>query len=179
EFLIRYDPQIPLALVGDPLRLGQVLANLCANAVKFTEQGEVELSFRAVSSTATAVTVEASIRDTGIGMEPDVQAKLFQKFTQADSSTTRRFGGTGLGLAICKELVELMGGRIWVEHSRVGLGTTIRFTVPLQVDTQAASSRTVAESVGTLLAGVRVLVADDNAPARQIVADMLRVLHVD
>jgi signal transduction histidine kinase/CheY-like chemotaxis protein/HPt (histidine-containing phosphotransfer) domain-containing protein len=179
EFLIRYDPQVPRALVGDPLRLGQVLANLCANAVKFTEQGEVELSFRALTSTAADVTVEASIRDTGIGMEPEVQAKLFQKFTQADSSTTRRFGGTGLGLAICKELVELMGGRIWVERSQLGQGTTISFTVPLQVDTQLASAPTSSQAVGTLLAGVRVLVVDDNAPARQIVADMLQVLHVE
>ena len=179
EFLIRYDPQIPRALVGDPLRLGQVLANLCANAVKFTDKGEVELSFRAVTSTATDVTVEVSIRDTGIGMEPEVQEKLFQKFTQADGSTTRRFGGTGLGLAICKELVELMGGRIWVERSQLAQGTTICFTVPLKVDTQLASAPTSLQAVGTLLAGVRVLVVDDNGPARQIVTDMLQVLHVE
>jgi signal transduction histidine kinase/DNA-binding response OmpR family regulator len=178
EFLIRYDPQVPASLIGDPLRLGQVLANLCSNAVKFTEQGEVELSFRALTRTDTEVTVEACVRDTGIGMEPEVQAKLFQKFTQADGSTTRRFGGTGLGLAICKELVELMGGRIWVERSQPGQGTTICFTVPLQVDTQLAPSPARLQSVGTMLAGVRVLVVDDNAPARQIVADMLQVLHV-
>ena len=179
EFLIRYDPQIPRALVGDPLRLGQVLANLCSNAVKFTEKGEVELSFHALTSTATGVTVEVSIRDTGIGMEPEVQAKLFQKFTQADGSTTRRFGGTGLGLAICKELVELMGGRVWVERSQPGQGTTVCFTVPLQLDTQLAATPSSLQAVGTLLAGVRVLVVDDNAPARQIVADMLQVLHVE
>jgi signal transduction histidine kinase/DNA-binding response OmpR family regulator/HPt (histidine-containing phosphotransfer) domain-containing protein len=180
EFLIRYDPQVPAALVGDPLRLGQVLANLCSNAVKFTEQGEVELSFRALTRTATEVTVEACVRDTGIGMEPDVQSKLFQKFTQADGSTTRRFGGTGLGLAICKELVELMGGRIWVERSMPGQGTTICFNVPLQVDVQrAAPAATELQEVGKLLQGVHVLVVDDNGPARQIVADMLQVLHVE
>jgi signal transduction histidine kinase/DNA-binding response OmpR family regulator/HPt (histidine-containing phosphotransfer) domain-containing protein len=180
EFLIRYDPQIPRALVGDPLRLGQVLANLCSNSVKFTERGEVELSFRALTSTATDVTVEVSVRDTGIGMEPEVQAKLFQKFTQADGSTTRRFGGTGLGLAICKELVELMGGRIWVERSQPGEGTTICFTAPLQVDVRLASTPAAGpQEVGTLLEGVRVLVVDDNAPARQILADMLQVLRAD
>ena len=180
EFLIRYDPQIPRALVGDPLRLGQVLANLCSNAVKFTEHGEVELSFRALANTATGVTVEASIRDTGIGMEPHVQAKLFQKFTQADDSTTRRFGGTGLGLAICKELVELMGGRIWVERSQPQQGTTVCFTVPFQMDTQLASTPPAGmPAAGTLLEGVRVLVVDDNAPARQTIADMLQVLRVE
>jgi signal transduction histidine kinase/DNA-binding response OmpR family regulator/HPt (histidine-containing phosphotransfer) domain-containing protein len=180
EFLIRYDPQLPAALVGDPLRLGQVLANLCTNAVKFTERGEVELSFRALASTASEVTVEACVRDTGIGMEPEVQARLFQKFTQADGSTTRRFGGTGLGLAICKELVELMGGRIWVESSNPGQGTTIRFSVPLRIDVQRPSpAADNLQEVGKLLQGVRMLVVDDNGPARQIVAEMLQVLHVE
>ncbi|PKO63579.1 MAG: sensor protein barA, partial [Betaproteobacteria bacterium HGW-Betaproteobacteria-17] len=112
EFLIRHDVAIPAALVGDPLRLGQVLVNLCGNALKFTEKGEVELALRCIGA-AGAVTLQACVRDTGIGMTQAVQDTLFEKFNQADQSITRRFGGTGLGLAISKNLIELMGGRIW------------------------------------------------------------------
>ena len=180
EFLIRYDPAMPRGLVGDPLRIGQVLLNLCGNAIKFTEQGEVELSFRSVASSATAVTVEMAVRDTGIGMSAQVQQGLFAKFSQADQSTTRRFGGTGLGLAISKELIELMGGRIWVERSQPGQGSTLCFSLNLALaapDAQAPAA--LVDPVGPLLQGIRVLVVDDNGPACDILAGMLRVLQLE
>jgi C4-dicarboxylate-specific signal transduction histidine kinase len=155
--------------------MGQVLLNLCNNAVKFTEQGEVELAFRALSSTDDDLTVQVYVRDSGIGMTPAVQQKLFEKFTQADQTTTRRFGGTGLGLAISRQLVELMGGRIWVEDSQPGRGTTICFTVQLKIARQAqVRQRELVEQVGPMLAGIRVLVVDDNEASREIMAEMLR-----
>jgi PAS domain S-box-containing protein len=124
------DPAIPSILIGDPLRLGQILINLGNNAVKFTEQGEIVVKVRLVETKATQMMLQFSISDTGIGLSPEQQARLFQSFSQADNSTTRRFGGTGLGLAICKRLTELMGGRIWVD-SAVGKGSVFHFTVRL------------------------------------------------
>ncbi|MES2320206.1 MAG: response regulator [Pseudomonadota bacterium] len=180
EFLIRYDPGMPAALMGDPLRIGQVLLNLCGNAIKFTEQGEVELSFRMLPTGTAEVGIEITVRDTGIGMSEEVQQGLFAKFTQADQSTTRRFGGTGLGLAISRELVELMGGRIWLERSQPGQGSTLCFTLTLALPAPGSfATGALADPVGPLLKGVRVLVVDDNAPAGEILADMLRVLQVD
>ena len=180
EFLIRYDPAIPPRLVGDPLRLGQVLLNLCGNAVKFTERGEVELAFRHLETTAEGIDVQVSVRDSGIGMTPEVQSHLFEKFTQADQTTTRRFGGTGLGLAICRNLVEMMGGRIWVEESAPGSGTTMCFTVRLQEAQQSQLRQMeLLEQAGPLLRGVRVLVVDDNEVSREILAEMLRFFHLE
>ena len=124
------DPAIPSTLIGDPLRLGQILINLGNNAVKFTEQGEIIVKVRLLEMKATRMMLQFSISDTGLGLSPEQQAKLFQSFSQADSSTTRRFGGTGLGLAISKRLTELMGGRIWVD-STVGKGSVFHFTVQL------------------------------------------------
>jgi two-component system, sensor histidine kinase and response regulator len=178
EFLIRYDATLPPLLVGDPLRLGQVLLNLCGNAVKFTGQGEVELAFRTLSANSDALTMQVCVRDSGIGMTPAAQAKLFEKFSQADQTTTRRFGGTGLGLAISKNLVELMGGRIWVEDSQPGKGTTICFTVQLQI-ARHVPRNDLLEQVGPLLDGIRVLVVDDNQVSREILADMLRAIHLE
>lgn len=180
EFLIRYDPSIPTPLIGDPLRLGQILLNLCSNAVKFTEQGEVELAFRRLDGSETEIVIQICVRDSGIGMTPEVQRKLFEKFTQADQSTTRRFGGTGLGLAISKNLAELMGGRIWVEESLPGKGTTICFTVRLPIARAAqAHRRVLIEEAGPLLKGIRVLVVDDNEVSRDILAELLRFFHLD
>jgi signal transduction histidine kinase/CheY-like chemotaxis protein/HPt (histidine-containing phosphotransfer) domain-containing protein len=180
EFLIRYDPSIPRHLVGDPLRLGQVLLNLCSNSVKFTERGEVELALRCLDVTDGEIVLQVCVRDSGIGMSPDVQHKLFEKFTQADQSTTRRFGGTGLGLAICKNLVELMGGRIWVEDSQPGKGTTICFTVRLPIARQAqAHQRQLVDEAGPLLKGVRALVVDDNEVSLSILSELLSYFHLD
>jgi two-component system, sensor histidine kinase and response regulator len=179
EFLVRYDMAIPPVLMGDPLRLGQVLLNLCGNAVKFTDHGEVELSFRSLTTKETDFAMQVCVRDSGIGMSPEQQGRMFQKFTQADQSTTRRFGGTGLGLAISKNLVELMGGRIWVEDSQPGRGTTLCFTVQLKIAQQAASRSDLVEQAGPLLQGLRVLVVDDNEVSREILAEMLRYFHLD
>lgn len=180
ELLTRYDPMIPPVLIGDPHRLEQVLLNLCTNAIKFTDSGEVELAVKLQSQTETHATVQFSVRDTGIGMAPDVQAKLFQKFSQADQSTTRRFGGTGLGLAISKLVMDLMGGRIWLVESQPGKGSLFRGTVTLMVSTRVqASQQALSEKVGPLLHGTRMLVVDDNAAAREIVAGMLRQFRIE
>ena len=180
EFLIRYDVNIPSTLMGDPLRLKQVLLNLCGNAIKFTEQGEVELGFRMLSNKDNVVTLQISVRDTGMGMTPDMQGRLFQKFTQADQSTTRRFGGTGLGLAICKYLVESMGGRIWVEDTQPDKGTTICCTVQMQIALEAEARRyELYAQTGPLLKGIKVLLVDDNEVSREILAEMLRFFQLD
>jgi signal transduction histidine kinase/DNA-binding response OmpR family regulator len=180
EFLIRYDVAIPPVLIGDPLRLGQILLNLCGNAVKFTEQGEVELGFSCLAASESELTMQVYVRDSGIGIAPEIQHSLFEKFTQADQSTTRRFGGTGLGLAISKNLVELMGGRIWIEDSQPGKGTTICFTVQLKIAPKAqARYRALAEQAGALLKGIRILAVDDNEVSREIIAGILRHFHVE
>ena len=179
RFLVRHDAAIPPLLVGDPLRLGQVLLNLCGNAVKFTERGEVELGFRGLAIGETDLTLQVCVRDSGIGMGPETVRRLFEKFTQADQSTTRRFGGTGLGLAISKQLVELMGGRIWVEDSAPGKGTTLCFTVKLGIARQDGRARELLDQAGPLLEGRRVLVVDDNEVAREITAQTLRHFRLD
>ena len=127
EFLVHVAPGIPEHLLGDPVRLAQILTNCVNNAVKFTERGEIRVNIEQLERTGDKVQLKCSVRDTGIGMTPEQSAKLFQPFTQADMSTTRKHGGTGLGLTICRRLVELMGGRIWLE-SEPGVGTTFYFT---------------------------------------------------
>jgi two-component system sensor histidine kinase RpfC len=131
EIVVSIMPEVPPALRGDPHHLRQVLVNLVGNALKFTEKGNVTVHVSAQSETAEQVRLKFSIRDTGIGIPPEAQAKIFESFTQADQSTTRRFGGTGLGTTIAKQLVELMGGRIGLE-SAVGLGSTFWFELPFE-----------------------------------------------
>jgi PAS domain S-box-containing protein len=131
EFLFDCDPRIPAVLVGDPLRLGQILINLASNAVKFTERGQVIIRSRLLQNEGTTVRVRFEVQDTGIGLAAEEQERLFQAFTQADTSTTRKFGGTGLGLAICRRLVGLMEGEIGVE-SEPGKGSTFWFDACLQ-----------------------------------------------
>ncbi|HTS65851.1 MAG TPA: ATP-binding protein, partial [Candidatus Acidoferrales bacterium] len=169
EFLIAAQPDIPPHLVGDPLRLGQILINLVNNAVKFTERGEVVVAAAVEEAEPERVKLKFSVRDTGIGMTPEQTARLFQAFSQADTSTTRKFGGTGLGLSISKRLVEMMGGNIWVE-SESGAGSTFHFTAWFGIGAApAARQRFVPD-----LAGIRVLVVDDNPQAREILSDALR-----
>jgi signal transduction histidine kinase/CheY-like chemotaxis protein/HAMP domain-containing protein len=168
EFLVHVAPQIPEHLKGDPLRIGQILTNLVNNAVKFTEQGEIRVTIELVERTGEKVQLKCAVRDTGIGMTAEQSARLFQPFTQADMSTTRKHGGTGLGLTICRRLVELMGGRIWLE-SLPGVGTTVYFTVWLGVGAATGSGRIVPEKLSHL----RVLVVDDNAAAREILQEPL------
>jgi signal transduction histidine kinase/DNA-binding response OmpR family regulator/HPt (histidine-containing phosphotransfer) domain-containing protein len=180
EFLISYTPNLPYMLIGDPLRLGQVLLNLCSNAIKFTEKGEVEVSLTRLNSTESKLTLQISVRDTGIGMTREVQSHLFQKFSQADQATTRVFGGTGLGLAICKHLTELMGGRIWIEDSQPGNGTTICCTIQCQIAEKFEHSRREREEcVIPLLKGMSALVVDDNKASQQIITDLLHTFHID
>lgn len=171
ELLFCLDADVPQALVGDPLRLGQVLINLGNNAVKFTQQGEVVVSVRLHASAAGQATLVFEVRDTGIGMTAEQLSRLFQSFSQADASTTRRYGGTGLGLAISKELVELMGGQISVESTH-GTGSVFRFTVPVGLQEQAAPEPAAPCDWG----GQRALVVDDNHSAREVHRTMLQHL---
>ena len=168
EFLFHAAADIPEQLVGDPIRLGQILTNCVNNAVKFTERGEIRVTIDLVERTGEKVKLKFAVRDTGIGMTPEQSAKLFQPFTQADMSTTRKHGGTGLGLTISRRLVELMGGQIWLE-SEAGVGTTFYFTVWLGAGAAMASRKVVPDRLGRL----RVLVVDDNAAAREILHEPL------
>jgi Signal transduction histidine kinase len=180
EFLIRHDANIPPILIGDPLRLGQILLNLCGNAVKFTEHGEVELAFHCLGITESELNMQISVRDSGIGMTQEQQDKLFQKFTQADQSTTRHYGGTGLGLAICKNLVDMMNGRIWIEKTQLGKGTTICCTLTFNIGQKLRTRRSeLLEQVGPLLQDIRVLVVDDNALSREILTELLHFFRID
>src|SRR5262249_40767326 len=158
ELACRVDDKLPSAVRGDPYRLRQVLTNLIANAVKFTDRGEVLVDVQRQDKT----TIRFSVHDTGIGIPEHARDRLFQAFEQADGSTTRRFGGTGLGLAISRSLVQLMGGDIGVE-STAGEGSTFWFTLPLTVATSLPPVPTPAG-----LKGKRVIVVDDNVTNREI-----------
>ncbi|WP_186453778.1 response regulator [Denitratisoma sp. DHT3] len=170
ELLFDAAQDVPTALVGDPLRLGQVLINLGNNAVKFTETGEIVVGVEKAAEDAGAVELHFWVRDTGIGMTPEQCGKVFQSFSQADSSTTRKYGGTGLGLTISRNLVEMMDGRIWVE-SEYGKGTTFHFQARFGLQAEPMPRRMFRADE---LFGVRVLVVDDNAAAREILATMVK-----
>jgi PAS domain S-box-containing protein len=136
ELAYHVEPDVPLTVVGDPGRLQQILVNLLGNSIKFTECGEVRLQVEKVSEDAEGAVLRFSVTDTGVGIPPEKQQVIFQAFTQADSSSTRRFGGTGLGLAITSQLVGMMGGRIWLE-SKVGQGSAFHFTLRIGLNKQA------------------------------------------
>jgi len=167
ELLVFVDPAVPAHLIGDSTRLRQVLINLVSNSIKFTESGEVVVKVEKLASESGMVQLQFSVADTGIGIAPDVLPLLFNSFTQADSSTSRKYGGAGLGLAICKTLVEAMGGRIWVNSSS-GKGSTFVFTL------------VVGETVGIaddidlgVLDGLKALVVDDNTTNLKILIKQL------
>ncbi|MCP9470702.1 MAG: response regulator [Nitrospira sp.] len=160
---------VPIALRGDPARLRQVLTNLIGNAVKFTQQGEVSLRVFLEEDSPDRATIRFDVTDSGIGIPPDTQAKLFRPFVQGDSSTTRRYGGTGLGLMISKQLIELMGGHITVT-SAVGRGSTFRCTA--RFAKQADSPQAIAPSDD--LAGRRVLIVDDHESSRRVLREFTR-----
>jgi len=176
-------PELPRAIWGDATRIRQVLVNLAGNALKFTERGEVEI---ALGLEAERV-LHVSVRDTGIGIPPERMDMIFQPFTQADASTTRRYGGTGLGLVICRRLVEMMGGRLWVE-SRQGEGSTFHFTLPFELADEEAlpidsrilleedQSGSAAGPPGPAAGPLRILIAEDNAINQKLVAILLRRL---
>jgi CheY-like chemotaxis protein len=162
DMLTYVDPNVPLVVIGDALRLGQILTNLLGNAVKFTPTGSVTVLVTCEQDDGDRVTVKFAIRDTGIGIDPDVRTHLFEPFRQADMSTTRRFGGTGLGLAISRQLVQLMKGQIGVE-SEPGFGSTFYFTVPF-----IRSRSTATRAPLTDLRGSRILVVEDDENAQEI-----------
>ncbi|NDD30225.1 MAG: response regulator, partial [Proteobacteria bacterium] len=169
EFIFDTDAAIPTTLRGDPLRLGQVLINLVNNAIKFTEQGEVLVRVELLDSDDSHVTLYFSVRDSGIGLTPLQQESLFQAFSQADTSSTRRYGGTGLGLAISKRLVELMSGDIAVE-SAPGEGSVFSFAATFERATRASKIMRTFE-------GLRMLVVDDTPSAREALSNIVRVFQ--
>jgi two-component system sensor histidine kinase/response regulator len=168
EFLAEVPPSMPQSLVGDPLRLGQVLTNLVNNAVKFTENGEIRLKAELLDQVDDTCLLRFSVHDTGQGMTAEEAARLFQPFTQADMSTTRKHGGTGLGLTISRRLVELMGGEISLQ-STPGQGSVFAFTIRARLGQAKGSGKVVPERLRRLNA----LVVDDNPAAREIVRELL------
>lgn len=175
EFLLDIDPKVPIGLIGDPLRIGQVLVNLCGNAVKFTESGEIVVSACVEEQNNDQATIRFSVKDSGIGIAKEKIEHLFQAFSQADSSITRQFGGTGLGLSISKQLVELMGGKL-VVNSTEGQGSEFSFTIQCRL--QEAKMRDISEPISAL-SGKRALIVDDNDSARSILLTLLNAMHFD
>ncbi len=175
EIACNLRPGVPVGVIGDNTRLRQILVNLVSNAIKFTEQGEVELTVDTESFVNGDVVLHFKVRDTGIGIPEDKVNKIFEAFEQAETSRRRRYGGTGLGLAISRRLVEAMGGQIWVE-SIPGVGSTFHFTVRLGVvPTSPEQPQLVAPP---LLHGLRVLVVDDNHTNRRILGEILEGWHL-
>jgi len=175
EILFATPPNVPLSLIGDPLRLGQILLNLTNNAIKFTEKGEIVVSTELLHKDDDRATLRFAVRDTGIGMTAEQAAGLFQPFTQADSSTTRKYGGTGLGLTISKRLVEMMDGDIRVE-SEPGQGSTFIFHAVFGLASQEIEKRS--QMAGTLQ-GMRALVVDDSATSQNIFKETLESFSLE
>lgn len=170
EFILDVDPDVPSFLKGDPGRLKQILVNLAGNAVKFTEKGEVSIYSHFVSGDKDKAFLRFEVRDSGIGIHEDRLNLIFESFSQADTSTTRRFGGTGLGLTISKRLAEMMGGEIGV-HSEVGKGSTFWFTASFEKQPEDTVRMRMPEGN---LEGVKILVVDDNATSRKLLTTILR-----
>jgi len=176
ELLVDAPPVGVVRLVGDALRLEQVLVNLTGNAIKFTAAGKVELRIEVAGCEGEQVHLRFCVRDSGIGIADEMREAIFSPFTQADDSTTRRFGGTGLGLSICRQLVHLMGGELSVE-SRLGVGSAFRFTIPLRLlpeEPASADEAPPAARAGRALQDIRVLVVDDNDINRDVAGQILR-----
>ena len=169
NLLLYIEPNIPLALIGDPGRLRQIIINLAGNAIKFTERGEVLVSVVQEGLTQKDVTLHFSVRDTGIGIPEEKQAGIFDSFTQADSSVTRKYGGTGLGTTISRKLVEMMGGKIWVE-SKLGAGSNFHFVISLML--QEGAGHHAHEQMADM-SRFRALIVDDNPTNRWIMKVML------
>jgi two-component system, sensor histidine kinase and response regulator len=171
ELAYEVSSEVPDAVVGDPGRIRQIIVNLVGNAIKFTARGEVVISVTRAEGEDEEALLHFTVTDTGIGIQKEQQKRIFESFTQADASSTRRFGGTGLGLTISARLVELMGGRIWVE-SEYGRGSVFHFTVRLGLQ-KGPLVRRVPEKLANL-AGLRVLVVDDNTTNRRILDEVLK-----
>ncbi len=182
ELKLNFETELPAQLIGDSTKIRQVLVNLVGNAIKFTQSGEVDFS---IDETDDLKFIKFSVKDTGIGIQKEEINRLFQSFTQLDSSTTRKFGGTGLGLAICKSLVEMMGGQIWVESS-FGKGSTFYFTIPRLVDESVveeshvfiAEKNEIKIHENQALSSLRVLLAEDNLVNQQVGILILKSMGV-
>jgi CheY-like chemotaxis protein/anti-sigma regulatory factor (Ser/Thr protein kinase) len=169
-------PDVPACVAGDPLRLRQIITNLLGNAIKFTSAGEVVVRVRLAQAGIDDVVLGVEVSDTGVGIPHEAQSRVFEAFSQADDSTTRRFGGTGLGLSIVRQLVELMGGSIRVE-SEPGRGSTFAFTLRLGLADEAACPVPAATAVG--LSGRKILIVDDNATNREILSHQCAAAGLD
>lgn len=176
ELLVDVQPEVPDSLLGDGTRIQQILLNFGSNAVKFTSDGEVMMRVKVLHENGERVALRFEVSDTGLGIAPEDQERLFRAFTQADSSTTRRYGGTGLGLTICRQLVELMGGRLGLE-SAPGQGSTFWFELSLRRAQDAPSARKSGDT--RTLSGQRALIVDDNATNRRILRQQLRSWGVE
>ncbi|MGD9158827.1 MAG: ATP-binding protein, partial [Desulfobacteraceae bacterium] len=174
EFIITIDDDVPQGLVGDPLRLEQILVNLAGNAVKFTEKGEVVIAIGVTEKKWNKAALSFSVKDTGIGLDDKHQKRLFKAFSQADTSTTRKFGGTGLGLVICKRLVNMMGGDITME-SKLGIGSTFSFTAIFGRHNRKQKVSLLEENFKEM----RALVVDDNQTARKNIRYILESFKFD
>jgi signal transduction histidine kinase/CheY-like chemotaxis protein len=174
ELVVDIHPSVPRWIFGDVTRLRQILVNLVSNAVKFTASGEVVLIVQPFPDNTETPCIHFAVRDTGCGIPADRLDRLFRSFSQVDTSTTRKYGGTGLGLAISKRLTELMGGTIWVQ-SEIGKGSVFQFTIPQKV----APPQELAPVVGTNWSGKRILVVDDNATNRRILATQILKWQLD
>ena len=182
DLQFRIDPDTPRALLGDPLRLGQVLVNLIGNAIKFTATGQITVTVRRATDEKEGARLRFEVNDTGIGLSEEQRGRLFGTFSQADSSTTRKYGGTGLGLSICKHLVEMMGGEIGLD-SEPGVGSTFYFDALFGVPARAGETGHAAcaergqgasPEAGRSLRGAHLLVVDDNAVNRELVLEILK-----
>ncbi|HEC15659.1 MAG TPA: response regulator [Sedimenticola sp.] len=176
DILFSLPPEVPHGLVGDPGRLRQILTNLIGNAAKFTKRGEITISAKLIGREAKQVTLQFSVRDTGMGMDQDQIERLFQPFEQADRTIAQQYGGTGLGLSICKQLVELMGGRIWAESSP-GAGSTFHFTACFGLAAEVADTLPgyARRAVGLprAITGLRILLVDDHRMNREMAEEIL------
>ena len=173
ELLFDIDTTLPLALKGDALRLNQVLTNLLSNAIKFTSKGEVILSIKQLSKNENEVEIRFDVKDSGIGISDEQKAKLFNSFSQADNSTTRKYGGTGLGLAISKQIVELMGGSVGLE-STVGVGSDFYFILKFDLQEKQKNLDLMENDIN-----LKVLIVDDNASSREILENIIKSLKFE
>ena len=169
EMVCQISAEVPDLVIGDPIRIRQIVVNLLGNAIKFTRRGEITLILKIESRSQDVLRLHFTVRDTGIGIPQEKQKLIFEAFSQADGSTTRKFGGTGLGLTIASRLVEAMGGKIWVE-SEPGQGSCFHFTADFGVSHETP----VAQPVDKLIRGTSVLIVDDNATNRKVLVETLR-----
>jgi len=170
ELLCYTNPDVPQYVMGDPTRLRQILINLAGNSLKFTEKGEITINAKILKREDDKVSLHFTVKDTGIGIPKEKQAKIFESFSQVDSSTTRKYGGTGLGLSICKQLAELMGGKIWVE-SVINKGSTFHLTLPSVVAEKPEARGE--EVISPEIKNLRILIVDDNYTNRMILREIV------